>query len=87
MKAVKSLLRIGGLFAFSVEAIAEISGGGPSNQREYLHTTSECYAHARDYIEKLPAINNFNVSKMKLATTRIERGVNIKAWHAIWVSL
>ena len=84
MNNVKRLLRSGGLLAFSVEAIGAMPDDEPCNQREYILTITGRYAHARTYIEKLAANSEFKVRKMKLATTRIERGVDVKAWHALW---
>ncbi|HEY3308658.1 MAG TPA: tetratricopeptide repeat protein [Desulfuromonadaceae bacterium] len=84
MNAVKRLLRIGGLFAFSVETLGKTSDRVLCNQREYILTLAGRYAHSRAYIEKLATSNDFKARKLKLATTRIERGVNVKAWHALW---
>ncbi len=84
MNEAKRLLRINGHLAFSVEATGEMPVCELCDQREFLLTLAGRYSHSRPYIEKLAAINEFKVLKLKLATTRIERGLNVKAWHALW---
>ncbi|MBI5660266.1 MAG: tetratricopeptide repeat protein [Nitrosomonadales bacterium] len=80
------LLRAGGYFMFSVEALGALPGdaGGAEGETGYKLNPSGRYAHQAGYLEKLAAANGFRSLRMISTPVRLEKGVQIPAWAAVW---
>ncbi len=80
------LLRAGGYFLFSVEALDALSGGaiGAESKPEYKLNQSGRYAHSANYLEKLASANGFRSLSMISTPVRLEKEVPILAWAAVW---
>jgi len=83
---VKRLLRPGGFFAFSVEALDALSQAeiGPEVDRKYRLSSSGRYAHAAAYLTQLAATNDFKIRKTFAARTRLQDGKPVQAWLSVW---
>jgi predicted TPR repeat methyltransferase len=64
LREAKRLLRSGGVFAFSIEALAEAG--------DYRLTPSGRYAHAPAYIARLAEANRFHPQEIMQTTLRVE---------------
>ena len=80
------LLRAGGYFMFSVEALDALPAGatGADGEAGYKLNPSGRYAHSSNYLEKLAAANGFRPVSMISTPVRLEKGVPIPAWAAVW---
>ncbi|MBI4938883.1 MAG: tetratricopeptide repeat protein [Nitrosomonadales bacterium] len=77
------LLRAGGYFMFSVEALDALPGGA-EEESGYRLNPSGRYAHSASYLEKLAAANGFCPLSMISTPVRMEKGTPIPAWAAVW---
>lgn len=75
----RRLLRTGGYFMFSVEALDAGCGDYKLNQ-------SGRYAHSVSYLDKLSSNNGFTSVGMLSTPVRLEKGLPIPAWAAVWKS-
>jgi predicted TPR repeat methyltransferase len=86
----KRLLREGGVFAFSVEALenqAVAPNGAPvasATTGDYHLSPNGRYAHAALYLAKLAAASGFKVRHMQSSPIRQEKGVAVQGWLALW---
>ncbi|TXT25729.1 MAG: methyltransferase type 12 [Gallionellaceae bacterium] len=80
------LLRAEGYCMFSVEALDALPGGAssPESVPGYKLNPSGRYAHAANYLDKLAAANGFRSLGMISTPVRLEKGVPIPAWAAVW---
>jgi predicted TPR repeat methyltransferase len=82
---VRTLLRVGGLFAFSAESVAEepispVEGGSGG----YRLSATGRYVHAPAYLDQLARENNFTVRCMRKSSLRLENSRAVPGWLAIW---
>ena len=85
---VKRLLRTGGFFIFTVEALEALSSGenGLENRPDYKLNQSGRYAHSANYLEKLSSANGFSSLSLTSIPVRFEKGSPVIAWAAVWKS-
>lgn len=74
----KRLLRSGGLFAFSVEALDALADS--KHGLDYHLNPSGRFAHSLAYIKTLAVNSGFTVSSATLCDARLEKGEPVKAW-------
>lgn len=84
---VKRLLRVGGLFTFSVESLdalyeAEAGPAASASNREsaYRLNANGRFAHSSRYIHALAATCGFRENAILSAPTRLENGTPVAAW-------
>jgi predicted TPR repeat methyltransferase len=83
VSGARRLLRAGGYFTFSVEAL-DVLPGGADKKSGYRLNPSGRYAHSASYLEKLAAANGFRPLGMISTPVRLEKGVPILAWVTVW---
>jgi predicted TPR repeat methyltransferase len=81
----KRLLRPGGFFIFTVEALEALSCD-VTGLAEYKLNQSGRYAHSAIYLEKLSSTNGFSSLSLISIPVRLEKGLPITAWAAVWKS-
>ncbi len=83
---VKRLLRPGGFFIFTVEALEALSGDaiGLNNNPGYKLNQSGRYAHSANYLKKLSSANGFSSLNLISIPVRFEKGLPVTAWAAVW---
>jgi predicted TPR repeat methyltransferase len=87
---VKTLLRPGGLFAFSAEAMrgdsASSTAGAEADAEEagYRLSTTGRYVHRAAYLDRLAAKNNFKAKRMSELSLRLENSRAVPGWLVIW---
>lgn len=81
----KRLLRMGGVFAFSVESIEALPNqiANPENNLMYNLNQSGRYAHSSNYLKELASVNGFRFLKLTSAQVRLEKGLAVQAWLAL----
>ncbi|MDD5179978.1 MAG: tetratricopeptide repeat protein [Gallionellaceae bacterium] len=84
----KRLLRAGGYFMFSVEALEAlpIEAAVSENKLGYRLNQSGRYAHSASYLERLASASGFTSLSMISTPVRLEDGLPIPAWAAVWKS-
>jgi len=82
----KRLFRAGGYFMFSVEALDALPGGitDLKSKLGYKLNPSGRYAHSASYLEELASANGFSLLSMISTPVRLEDGLPIPAWAAVW---
>lgn len=87
VQSVKRLLRPGGLFAFSVEALehAAIADASPPAAAYRLCPTGR-YAHSSAYLHGLAEAAGMEVIEQVAAPTRIQQQQPVIAWFFLWRS-
>jgi len=82
----KRLLRKGGLFAFSAEAIEELPSEekGQESSDDYKLNPTGRYAHSVSYLNRLATTNGYKSLKIISSQARLEKGQPVKAWLVIW---
>ena len=82
----RRLLRTGGFFMFSVEALDALpdKAGDAEDHIEYKLNPTGRYAHSSAYLNKLASIGNFKPLNMVFTQKRLEEGKPIMAWLALW---
>ena len=82
----RRLLREGGVFSFSIEDLASMGlpPSGNNSLREFTLTPTGRFAHTPAYVERLAAANGFRVLAMRPTAIRIEKGVPVEGWLALW---
>ena len=82
----RRLLRTGGFFMFSVEALDALpdKAGDADDHVEYKLNPTGRYAHSSAYLNKLASISNFKPLSMVFTQKRLEEGKPIMAWLALW---
>jgi len=85
---VKRLLRTGGFFIFTVEALEALfsDATGLENKPGYKLNQSGRYAHSANYLEKLSSTNGFSSISLTSIPVRFEKGLPVMAWAAVWKS-
>jgi predicted TPR repeat methyltransferase len=83
VREARRLLRRGGLFAFSVEALDAASG--PITQPDYvLQKIPSCrYAHSSEYISRLASDHDFRIQELKKAHIRNSAGSSVQGYLAL----
>jgi predicted TPR repeat methyltransferase/predicted Zn-dependent protease len=83
--AVRRLIRPGGLFAFSAEALTtDSSAAGTAGGAGYwLHTRAR-YAHRMEYLQGQAALNGFDIRSVRDIRLRFERGRPVPGWLMVW---
>jgi predicted TPR repeat methyltransferase len=76
------LLREGGLFAFSVEALDALPA---VHADDYHLSPSGRYAHAAGYLRRLAATHGFKVGQMTCDHTRLEQQHSVQAWLTVLI--
>ena len=82
----RRLLRAGGFFMFSVEALDALPGkaGDADDHIGYKLNPTGRYAHSSAYLNKLASINGFKPLNMVFTQERLEEGKPVMAWLALW---
>ena len=81
------LLRPGGVFAFSVEAMASLSNdvrNANADDGEYILNPTGRYAHSSIYIQKLAHMHGFIISSLTCNKMRVESGKRVDGHYAIF---
>jgi predicted TPR repeat methyltransferase len=73
---VRQALRPGGLFAFSIEALAQAA----EQERRYALAVSGRFAHAPGYVQSLATNEGFAVVEMREAPIRAEHGAGVDGY-------
>jgi predicted TPR repeat methyltransferase len=86
---IKRLLCPGGVFAFSVEALAALSNEEAvrGDQREYQLGMTRRYSHSADYIARLASANGFLIQEMAAAQIRMEQSKPVNGHLVLWKKL
>lgn len=84
----RRLLRAGGFFMFSVEAIEALPEkiSGAEDHAGYRLSPSGRYAHSSTYLEKLASSNGFESLNRVYTQVRLEEGKPVMAWLVLWKS-
>jgi len=78
------LLRPGGVFAFSVEAMESLSNGvSTADKREYILNPTGRYAHSSIYIHKFARTYGFTISSLTRNKMRFEAGKPVDGHYAV----
>ena len=82
----RRLLRAGGFFMFSVEALEALPEqiGGIEDHAGYRLSPSGRYAHSSTYLEKLASSNGFASLSLVFTQVRLEEGKPVMAWLVLW---
>jgi predicted TPR repeat methyltransferase len=82
---VKRLLRIGGLFLFSVESLDALPRpeSRKSGMRTFQLNANGRFAHSAAYIHSLAFTCGFRINTMLTAPARLEAGKPVSAWLAV----
>jgi predicted TPR repeat methyltransferase len=80
------VLRIGGLFAFSVEALEAYVGdaAAPREQRDYQLNVSGRYAHSVGYLDRLAMDNGFVIESSAATEVRRDKGSPVEGHLVLW---
>src|SRR5262249_45293854 len=82
---VRRVLRAGGLFAFSVEALEQkASGEGPHAEDGYRLGAMGRYAHRAEYLRDLAAKSGFQVRMLSQTRLRYENRNPVQGWLTVW---
>ncbi|HLP97846.1 MAG TPA: tetratricopeptide repeat protein [Sideroxyarcus sp.] len=81
IRETKRLLRPGGYFAFSIEALNE-----PAASDYQLRNTGR-YAHSAGYLSRLAATENFQIQAMEATPIRLELGQPVAGYMGLWRSI
>ena len=79
--AVRKVLRAGGLFAFSAEAVEATGDVAPHGYRLGIMGR---YAHSADYLRQLAALNGFHVELLRSVHIRHEHRRPVEGWLTVW---
>ncbi|MBI5783962.1 MAG: tetratricopeptide repeat protein [Rhodocyclales bacterium] len=77
---VARLLRPGGAFAFSVEALEALPEAKRGDGQGFVLNDKGRFAHAAPYIERLAAANGLSLLEMTGVQSRLEQGVPVQGW-------
>jgi predicted TPR repeat methyltransferase len=78
---IRSVLNVGGLLAFSAEAMEDT--GVPGSEGYRLGIWGR-YEHSEHYLRRLAAQHRFDVILFRKARIRFESGVPVEGWLTIW---
>ena len=79
--AIRKVLRPGGWFAFSAEAVESTPGVSSS---EFRLGMMGRYAHGADYLRRLAAQNRFDVELLRPTRIRFEHRRPVEGWLTVW---
>jgi predicted TPR repeat methyltransferase len=79
--AIRRVLRSGGLFACSAEALEATDKGGPEGYRLGLMGR---YAHSAAYLRQLASANGFDVTLLRSTCIRSEHRRPVEGWLTVW---
>lgn len=74
------LLRPGGVFAFSVEALEALPEDKRGDGREFVLNDKGRFAHAAPYIQRLAVANGLSLRELTEVQSRLEQGVPVQGW-------
>jgi predicted TPR repeat methyltransferase len=74
------LLRPGGVFAFSVEALEALPEDRRGDGQGFVLNDKGRFAHAASYIERLAAGNGLRLLELTGVQSRLEQGVPVRGW-------
>jgi len=85
---IKRLLSPGGVFAFTVEALAEPSGGEakPTAEQEYRLENTGRYTHTASYLNRLASANGFLIAESVATYIRTQRDQPVDGYLVLWKS-
>lgn len=89
-REAKRMLRPGGLFAFSAEALEETpeETAAPADRVDYrVNRFTGRYSQSSAYIGKLAADNGFRIVTMETSNLRMERAAPVIGWLVAFVSV
>lgn len=81
IEAIRRVLRVGGLFAASVEGLEAGDAGGSA---DYRLGVMGRYAHAKHYLQRLAAGNSFEVIVLRETRIRLEHRRPVAGWLTVW---
>ena len=85
VKEAHRLLRVGGLFAFSVESLEALKPERAGSQRrDYRLTATARYAHSIDYLSRMAGENSFDILTTVANQIRLEKGNSVNGYLAVW---
>jgi len=79
--AIHRVLRSGGLFAFSAEALEPMDGG---DLEGYRLGVMGRYAHSAAYLRRLAAANGFDITLLRSTCIRSEHRRPVQGWLTVW---
>ena len=79
--AIRRVLRPGGWFAFSAEAVESTPGASSS---EFRLGMMGRYAHGTDYLRRLAVQNEFDVELLRPTRIRFEHRRPVEGWLTVW---
>ena len=87
-REVSRVLRPGGLFGFSVEALSQgaASGAAGAGAEDYRLNPSGRYAHSLEYLNRLAAANQFEITESRPIASRLEHGKPVDGILVLWNS-
>ncbi len=87
-REVSRILRPGGLFGFSVEALLPsfASGSASGRAEDYRLNPSGRYAHSLEYLNRLAAANQFEIAESRPIASRLEHGTPVDGVLVLWIS-
>jgi len=78
---IRSLLNVGGMLAFSVEAMQDAADTGAEDYRLGIWGR---YAHSADYLQRLAIQHGFAVVSLRKTRIRFESGAPVAGWLTLW---
>ena len=86
IREIKRLLRPGGVFAFSLEALVASSDeeSAQGRERDYRLQPTCRYSHSTGYMARLASANGFVPEKLVGARIRMEKGQPVHGYLVLW---
>ena len=83
---VRRLLRPGGYFAFSAESLEAYADAeaGRGQRRDFLLASSGRYVHSIAYLDRLAALNGFEILTVSESKIRLEKGKPLQGYLLVW---
>ncbi len=80
------MLRPGGYFAFSAESLEAYADAeaGRGQRRDFLLASSGRYVHSIAYLDRLAALNGFEILTVSESKIRLEKGKPLQGYLLVW---
>jgi predicted TPR repeat methyltransferase len=82
--AIRRVLRQGGLFAFSAEALEEVETAETADALGFKLGLMGRYAHSAGYLRRLAAESGFNIELLRETCIRSEHRRPVDGWLTVW---
>jgi predicted TPR repeat methyltransferase len=79
--AIRRVLRPGGLFAFSAEAVEFVAG---REREDYCLGVMGRYAHGADHLRRLSVLSGFGIESWRQTRIRFEHRSPVEGWLTVW---